>query len=102
MNMTNPFNFLAKRIRAFSHLDPERDWIVLIIISTIAFIIIVVWNAWAFDTVAGGGVIGSTAANTPPVFNQTSLDTIHTIFADRAAEEEKYVSDVYHYIDPSL
>lgn len=100
--MTNPLNFLAKRIRAFSHLDPERDWIILLILSIITFIIIVVWNAWAFDTVASGGVIGSTTTVTPPVFSQTSLDAIHTIFANRATEEVKYVSDVYHYIDPSL
>lgn len=99
--MSNHFNFLIKRIRSFSQLDPERDWIILLIASGIALTGIIVWNAWIFDTIATGGVIGSPMPNATPVFNQSSLDAIHTIFTSRAREEANYVSDVYHYIDPS-
>jgi hypothetical protein len=80
---------------------PARDWLVLIIFSILALVGIVVWNVWAFDTVANGGVIGAPVTGTPTVFNQTSLDTIHTIFVNRAAEEEKYEKGVYRFPDPS-
>ena len=83
-------------------IDPERDWIITLIISAILLISLVVWNVWAFDTVANGGVIGSPATNVKPVFNQASLDAIHTIFTNRADEEQKYVSGTYSFIDPSL
>jgi hypothetical protein len=91
-----------KRIRSLSAIDPERDWIMLLIISILMLAAIVVWNAFVFDTVATGGVIGAPTATAPPVFSQSSLDAIHTVFANRAAEEAKYITDVYHYADPSL
>lgn len=62
---------------------------------------IVVWNVWAFDTIANGGVIGTTATSTPPVFNHSSLDAIRAVFQMRAVEETKYVTGVYRYADPS-
>ena len=99
--MNHLTSFLS-RIRASSHLDPERDWLVSLIVSAIALTGIVVWNAWAFDTVANGGVIGSPATSTAPIFSQSSLDTIHAIFDDRAIEEQKYVTGEYRYTDPSL
>ena len=96
--------FLSRYFQSFrslSTIDPERDWIVLLILAFIALVIIIVWNAYAFDTVAGGGVIGKPATSSAPVFSQSSLDAIRTVFSDRAAEEAKYASDVYHYTDPS-
>jgi len=84
-----------------AYLNPVRDWLVLITFSAIALAGIMVWNVWAFDTVANGGVIGTVATSTPPVFNQSSLDTIHTIFADRAVEEAKYETGTYSFADPS-
>jgi hypothetical protein len=90
-----------QNLRSFSTIDPERDWIVLLILASITLVIIIVWNAYAFDTVAGGGVIGAPTKSSAPVFSQSSLDAIHKVFTDRAAEEEKYASDVYHYSDPS-
>lgn len=97
-------NFFTQRVRrlgSLSSLDPERDWIILLIVATIVLIIVVVWNAYVFDTVATGGVIGSPTTTAAPVFSQSSLDAIHTVFENRAAEETKYTSDVYHYADPS-
>ena len=90
-----------KRLRSLAPLDPERDWIVMFLVSIIALSGIIVWNAWAFDTVANGGTIGTPVATTTPVFNQSSLETIRTIFDSRAAEEAKYASKLYQYVDPS-
>ncbi len=81
--------------------DPVRDWLTLLTLSIIALAAIIVWNAWTFDTVASGGVIGTPMTTTQPVFNHSSLDAIHTIFASRAAEEEKYVTGAYSFADPS-
>jgi hypothetical protein len=99
--MTSITSYL-KRIRLLTSLDPERDWIILLITSIIVLTGIVVWNAWTFDTVVNGGAIGSAATSTPPLFDQISLETIHTIFDERASEEKKYVSGAYRYVDPSL
>ena len=62
---------------------------------------IIVWNLWAFDTVANGGVIGASATTTTPVFNRASLDAIHDVFTSRAEEEAKYKDGIYSYSDPS-
>lgn len=97
----NLFTQRLRRLRSLSDIDPERDWIMLLIAAIIMLVIIVVWNAYVFDTVAGGGVIGSPATTVSPVFSQSSLDAIRTVFENRAAEEAKYISDVYHYADPS-
>lgn len=88
-------------MKSLSAIDPERDWIMLLIVGCIAVIIIIVWNAYAFDTVVSGGVIGTPKTSVTPAFSQSSLEAIHAIFTDRAAEEAKYLSDVYHYADPS-
>ncbi len=96
------FNPLLKRFRPSATLDPARDWLVLLILTTIILAGIIVWNVWAFDTVAGGGAIGTPPAKAPATFSQSSLDTIRTIFANRASEEAKYTTGVYSFTDPSL
>jgi len=101
--MTN-FNIISSfvsRARSSARLDPARDWIIMLIISLIVLTGVVIWNAWAFDTVAGGGTIGLATTSLVPTFNQSSLDAIRTVFANRAAEEEKYVTGVYRFSDPS-
>lgn len=90
-----------KRLRGSARLNPVRDWLLLCTLSIIVLASIIVWNAWAFDTVANGGVIGSVATTSPSTFSRSSLDTIHTVFTNRAAEEAKYRTGVYHYTDPS-
>jgi hypothetical protein len=95
------FSSFARRLRSGAHQDPVRDWLVLFILSLLALVCIIVWNIWAFDTVAQGGSIGTAATSTPPVFNRSSIDTINKVFDTRAGEEAKYVTGVYRYGDPS-
>lgn len=99
--MLRPIISFFSRLHRGAHLDPLRDWLAMLTLSAILLVGIVVWNIWAFDTVARGGVIGSSSTATSSVFNRSSLDAIQTIFADRAAEEAKYVTGVYRYTDPS-
>jgi hypothetical protein len=100
MNISHITSFI-QRLRYGTHTDPIRDWLSLITLSAIVLVGIIVWNAWAFDTVASGGIIGTSAASMPPAFDQTSLDTIRAIFANRADEELKYATGAYHFTDPS-
>jgi hypothetical protein len=89
------------RLRYGKDIDPARDWIALLTLSLIIFAGILVWNAWAFDTVVGGGVIGSQSVAEKPLFNSDSLTQINAVFTARSAEEGKYVTGVYQYADPS-
>jgi hypothetical protein len=101
MNISNAFSSYFRRLRSGVRGDPVRDWLLLLTLAFIAFVCIVVWNVWAFDTVAQGGSIGTAATSTPPAFNSSSIDTINSVFQSRANEEAKYVTGVYRYSDPS-
>ena len=94
----NPF---LRRLRIGSNPSPVRDWLIMLAIAAMSFIGIVVWNIWAFDTVAGGGSIGSPSVTAPPAFSRSSIDAIHAVFANRAVEEAKYRTGEYQYADPS-
>ena len=101
MNIFPTVKPFFRRLHAGARQDPVRDWLALLALSIVAFVGIVVWNVWAFDTVAQGGVIGEAATSTPAVFNRSSIDSIHAVFEKRAAEEAKYVTGVYRYANPS-
>ena len=92
---------MAKRLHYGQHLDPARDWILLLAFAGVAFAGILVWNIWTFRIVAQGGTIGAPPAVSPPIVNRSALDTIHSILANRTAEETKYRSGVYTFSDPS-
>ncbi len=101
MNISNIIRAFLNRLRSAAHFDPMRDWIALLTVSILAFASIVVWNVWAFDTVANGGVIGTAVTSTTPLFDHSALDAIHAVFQKRADEETKYRTGVYRYSDPS-
>lgn len=101
MNIRNSSNSFLKRLHAGARQDLARDWVVSLIVSAIALTSVVVWNIWAFDRVARGGIIGSEVINAPTVFNNASLDVAHDIFAKRAIEKAKYETGAYRYADPS-
>jgi len=101
MTVSHPEGFFMKQTSADVHRDPARNWLVIFAVSVIAFIGIVVWNVWTFNTVARGGVIGTPLSEAPPFFDRSSLDTIRSIFVSRAEEEARYVTGTYRYTDPS-
>ena len=94
-------NSFFKHFRYGENINPVRDWLIMLTFSVIVLAGIIVWNVWAFDTVAKGGVIGTTATSTPTVFSQSSLNTINTIFTNRATEKTKYETGTYRFADPS-
>ncbi|MBI2025450.1 hypothetical protein HYT04_01525 [Candidatus Kaiserbacteria bacterium] len=101
MSTINFIRSFVSRLRDSAYIDPVRDWLIILTLFIFAFAGIVVWNVWAFDTVARGGVIGTSATSTQPVFNGSSIDAIHSVFEKRSAEEAKYITGVYRYADPS-
>jgi len=102
MRIFHSIGSFVRRVHFSTSIDPVRNWLVLLTLSTIALASIIVWNVWAFDTVANGGAIGTTNTKAPEVFSQASLETIRVIFENRANEEAKYVTGVYRFADPSL
>lgn len=82
-------------------IDPTRDWLLILTFAIVVLAGVVVWNIWAFDTVASGGNIGSSAPEASPILNSGLLNTVRTTFETRAEEEAKYVTGVYRYSDPS-
>lgn len=102
MNIFRSTGAFMSRLRfAEVSVDPVRDWLIILTLSILAFIGLIVWNIWAFDTVSRGGVIGTNATGTPPVFDGSSMEAVRTVFSKRADEEAKYVTGVYRYADPS-
>ena len=102
MNILNTIGSFFKRFRSGTSIDPVQDWLMFLSLATVCLVGIIVWNVWAFDTVSSGGTIGAPRTETPTVFNVSSLQEIHSIFANRAAEETKYITGVYMFTDPSL
>ncbi|MBI4088594.1 hypothetical protein HY415_00680 [Candidatus Kaiserbacteria bacterium] len=101
MNFYHSIGSFFRQLRTGARQNPTRDWLVLLIFSAIALAGIVAWNVWAFQTVAGGGVIGAPVTGAPQAFNPSSLDTVRAVFESRAAEEAKYRTGAYRYADPS-
>ena len=101
MTILETLSSFLKHLRGGASLDPVRDWLMVLTLSIITLAGIIVWNVWAFSTVAAGGTIGERAPGALPLFDRSALDTIHTIFENRAVEEAKYVTGVYRFVDPS-
>lgn len=102
MILASVVNYL-KRLRSSTYVDPVRDWILLIAVSVVAFIGIVLWNVWVFNSIQQSAT-ETRPAGTSPTSNtsRSTLDTLNAVFTSRGAEQQKYISGEYHYTDPSL
>ncbi|MFZ1074975.1 MAG: hypothetical protein WAN50_01215 [Minisyncoccia bacterium] len=101
MKIPNSIATFFKRLRGGTQQDPARDWLILIGVSLVVFAGVIVWNVWAFTIVSQGGTIGSSPVPASSAFNRSSLESIQGVFSARATEEQKYVTGVYRYVDPS-
>lgn len=100
-SLTSPFTAFIARFRRSVPFNPERDWTLLLSCAGVALLCIVAWNVWAFQTVVGGGTLGAVPQAPTTPTNQTSLEAIPALLADRAAEEAKYINGTYRFVDPS-
>ena len=101
MSLINLFRSFLLRTHTSVRVNPAHDWFVILMCAAIALIGIFVWNAWAFDTISSGGVIGSPERSPTTVINYTSLEAVQEVFKFRTEEEAKYIKGVYRFIDPS-
>ena len=81
--------------------DPVRDWLTLLSVTVVILGVVMVGNARLFDTVANGGSIAALSASSTPAFDQSMLQNVQTLFAERAAQEQKYASGTSQFADPS-
>jgi hypothetical protein len=101
MNITDKFFSPSKHLRIKWRRNPERDWVNILAISTVALIGVIIWNMRTFDVIANGGVIGPAATSSSVILNKSSIDAIHDVFDKRATEELKYRTGAYRFSDPS-
>lgn len=78
-------------------LNPSRDWMLLVSAATILLLASIGWNAWLFYRVTSGDAIGT--ANVSPPINPASIDSVNTLFQNRANTETEYKNA--HFVDPS-
>ena len=94
--------FLAP-IRMFFHygetLHPARDWFVIISISAIILGVSVGWNSVTFLELTRTET--PLEAVTAISSSNTAVKDARVLFYSRAAEEEKYKSGTYRFVDPS-
>jgi len=81
--------------------EPYRDWFVLLGVCILLFIASFAFNVWLFLRIASGASLGGTPpAPASGAFNAVPLETVQTLFNDRAAEAKRYQGQ-YPFVDPS-
>lgn len=98
---THPILSSVRNIRRLSRPDTIRDWFIIMGGASLILIGIVAWNMWEFNTILNGGSLNAPAPSTAPSSVRPSLDSIHTLFENRAAEEAVYASSASRFTDPS-
>ena len=102
MNPINKLRLYVTNLRQFVRFDPTRDWFVLRAFFVAVLTWIIAWNGWAFEIVSSGGIIGSERKEvTAPTFDSKSLEAVRAVLDARSAEESKYKTGEYRFIDPS-
>lgn len=81
-------------------LDAARDWLVVLVLFLVLFLVSVAWNIVLFNRVVDGGVIGGKAPTTE-VGTLDSLDSLRTLLEERHAKETQYRTTP-SFVDPSL
>jgi hypothetical protein len=96
------FRTFFSKLKYGRRLKPEQDWFVLLLAALALLGISLVWNLWLFDDVKNGAVLGSASAPLATLTaSQRSLGNVQQAFVARAAEEAKYETGAYTFIDPS-
>lgn len=81
------------------HLNPQRDWLLLLLVALVAILASVAWNVWFFFFAldAQTAVPNAPAAQT---LDTSSINKARALFDTRAAEEARYRGE-YRFNDPS-
>ncbi len=98
--MKIPFNRAQFQFNYGERLQPARDWFILLVLTALVFSLSAVWSIWLFGRVANGDLLTTATTTTPSVFSKESLDAVQEVFTEREAEETKYATGEYSFIDP--
>ncbi|MGH7175171.1 MAG: hypothetical protein ACREGR_02330 [Minisyncoccia bacterium] len=83
------------------HIDPERDWLILLVTVLLLLAASAIGNALLYRAaVVGAPIVGAGPASASGV-SQDALDKAEAALSDRATEEQKYESGTETFIDPS-
>jgi hypothetical protein len=80
-------------------LRPVRDWLTLLAVTAILFVISVLWNGWLYVRISSGEGLGNSSAPSTTV-DTNALDAAQAVFDKRATEAANY-RGAYHFVDPS-
>jgi hypothetical protein len=79
-------------------LRPERDWLVLLALAAVLFLISIAANVFIYSEVTDESAVSSSGA--AGGVNTNAIDAAEQLFAKRAAEKARYESQ-YEFVDPS-
>jgi hypothetical protein len=97
--LSNNINRTLSFFRYGTRLRPMRDWLVIIILAIVLFVLSIAWNTILFLRLTRGE-FSSTPASAPDTTLTDSIEKTTTIFKNRAMESERYKNE-YHFVDPS-
>jgi hypothetical protein len=80
------------------HLQPSRDWLVLLILWLVLFVVSIGYNVWLFARVTNGEPLEPGTEVREP--RQLNLDATNQVFDAREAERARYL-ETYQFADPS-
>jgi hypothetical protein len=108
----DPFSFamtlppiITKYLRALPSLKgdgrprPSRDWLILVGLFLVLFVVSVVWNVWFFSS-ALTGESAAVSENASETTDLSPVERAKETFRTRAEEEGRYRSE-YRFVDPS-
>ena len=74
----------------------------LLVVAFFLLMAVTSWSLWVFQTISTGGTVGVAPSFTAkPEQRSNPVDTVRTVYGERAAEAANYDAGVYRYTDPS-
>ena len=101
MKMQFSLTNLIKKMQYGPRLRPTRDWLMLISIIAIVFVIGIVWSVLTFFHAVSSRSVSNHEPTVNTVINHSAINRVQKIFDARAVEQEKYKSGEYSFKDPS-
>jgi len=92
----------VKHLSYGKRVAPRRDWFILLSVVLLLLAASGLYNFWVYTQVKSGSSINGVVASAPGSgFDASALAKVKDIFTLRAAEQAKYTSGAYSFIDPS-
>jgi type II secretory pathway component PulC len=93
-------NYL-KAFRYTGRLRPERDWLMVLLVTFVLLLVSISWNVWFFINLVHGENVTPVAQVPHTVSSAAAVTNVQNIFKARATEQNNY-QQTYTFVDPSL